>query len=248
MSMDEETLGELRKLVKDAKRIVFLGGAGVSTASGIPDFRSPEGLYNVRSKYGRPYEEMLSLSFFEEDPETFYDFYWSTMVSFSAKPNLAHLALADFEKRHPNKLTIITQNIDGLHQKAGSKRVLEIHGSTASYTCPTCGKRYALDEIKHHGVPRCSCGGVIKPDVVLYEEALPEDAFLGAMNATRFANLLIVGGTSLRVQPAAMLPGYFSGGKSVLINAEPTPLDDRFDYVLRDDVGQALSAILGGEL
>lgn len=246
--MDQKTVFELKKLVKEANRIVFLGGAGVSTASGIPDFRSPEGLYNVHSKYGRPYEEMLSLSFFEEDPETFYDFYWSTMVSFDAKPNAAHLALADFEKRHPNKLTIVTQNIDGLHQKAGSKRVLEIHGSTASYTCSSCGKHYLLEEINHHGVPKCSCGGIIKPDVVLYEEPLPEDIFLGAINATRFANLLIVGGTSLRVQPAAMLPDYFSGGKSILINAEPTPLDGRFDYVIREDVGETLNAILGERL
>lgn len=246
--MDKKTLLELRKHVKEAKRIVFLGGAGVSTASGISDFRSPQGLYRLQSKYGRPYEEMLSLPFFEEDPATFYDFYWSTMVSFEAKPNLAHLALADFEKRFPNKLTIITQNIDGLHQKAGSKRVLEIHGSTAGYTCCRCFKHYALEQISHCGVPKCSCGGILKPDVVLYGEGLPEDAFLSAINAMKFANLLIVGGTSLRVQPAAMLPEYFSGGKSVLINAEPTPLDEGFDYVLREDIGEALRGILGEDL
>ncbi len=242
--MDQVTLSNLRKLVKEANRIVFLGGAGVSTASGIPDFRSPQGLYHVESKYGRPYEEMLSLHFFEEDPSTFYDFYWSTMVCPEAKPNKAHFALADFEKRHPNKLTVVTQNIDGLHQKAGSKRVLEVHGSTYAYTCLNCGKHYSLDEIKHHGVPKCLCGGILKPDVVLYEEPLPEETLLSAINATRFANLLIVAGTSLRVQPIASLPSYFSGGKSVLINAEPTPYDRDFDYLLREDAGEALCAIL----
>ena len=246
--MNQENLLQIRKCIKEAGRVVFLGGAGVSTGSGISDFRSPQGLYNVQSKYGRPYEEMLSLSFFESDPETFYDFYWSTMVFPDAKPNAAHLALADFERRYPNKLTIITQNIDGLHQKAGSKRVLEIHGSTASYSCCNCGKRYSLEQIKHHGVPKCTCGGIIKPDVVLYEEPLPEDVFLGAINATKFANVLIVAGTSLRVQPAAMLPDYFSGGKSILINAEPTPLDDHFDYVIREDVGEVLTEILGEKL
>ncbi len=243
--MDKESLLQIRKAVKEAKRIVFLGGAGVSTGSGISDFRSPQGLYNVQSKYGRPYEEMLSLSFFESNPETFYDFYWSTMVFPDARPNAAHLALADFERRHSSKFTIITQNIDGLHQKAGSKRVLEIHGSTASYSCCNCGKHYSLDQIRHYGVPKCPCGGILKPDVVLYEEPLPGDVFLSAINAMKFANVLIVAGTSLRVQPAAMLPDYFSGGKSVLINAEPTPLDDRFDYLIHEDVGAALNAILG---
>ncbi len=246
--MSQEELLQIRKYIKEARRVVFLGGAGVSTGSGISDFRSPQGLYNVQSKYGRPYEEMLSLSFFESDPETFYDFYWSTMVFPSAEPNAAHLALADFEKRYPNKLTIITQNIDGLHQKAGSKRVLEIHGSTASYSCCNCGKHYSLEQIKHHGVPKCTCGGIIKPDVVLYEEPLPNDVFLGAINAMKFANVLLVAGTSLRVQPAAMLPDYFDGGKSVLINAEPTPLDDHFDYLIREDVGEVLAAILGEKI
>lgn len=243
--MSQEELLQMRNCIKEARRVVFLGGAGVSTGSGISDFRSPQGLYNVQSKYGHPYETMLSLSFFESDPETFYDFYWSTMVFPDAQPNAAHLALADFEKRYPNKLTIITQNIDGLHQKAGSKRVLEIHGSTASYSCCSCGKRYSLGQIKHHGVPKCSCGGIIKPDVVLYEEPLPGDVFLNAINATKLANVLIVAGTSLRVQPAAMLPDYFNGGESILINAEPTPLDDRFDYLIREDVGEALAAMLG---
>lgn len=243
--MDPESLLEIRKAIKEAKRVVFLGGAGVSTASGISDFRSPQGLYGVQSKYGRTYEEMLSLSFFQSDPETFYDFYFSTMVFPDAKPNEAHLALADFERRYGNKLTIITQNIDGLHQKAGSKRVLEIHGSTASYSCRSCAKRYASDQIRHSGIPKCSCGGILKPDVVLYGEPLPGEVFLSAINATKLANVLLVAGTSLLVQPAAMLPDYFSGGLSVLINAEPTPLDDRFDYLIREDAGLALRAILG---
>ena len=242
--MEEKALSEIKKLVKEAKRIVFLGGAGVSTGSGLLDFRSPQGLYNLRSKYGRPYEEMLSHRFFEEDPATFYDFYWSTMVSFSAKPNPAHLALARFEERHPNKLTVITQNIDGLHQKAGSKRVLEVHGSTSSYSCPNCGKRFSLDEIPHRGIPRCPCGGVLKPDVVLYGEPLDEDVLLSAVNATRFANLLIIAGTSLTVQPIASLPSYFSGGKIIMINAEPTSFDEMCDYLIRDDVAKTLPQIL----
>ncbi len=242
--MEIDTLLQIRKAIKEARHVAFLGGAGVSTGSGISDFRSPQGLYNVKSKYGRSYEEMLSLPFFESDPETFYDFYWSTMVFPNAKPNAAHLSLGDFQERNPNKLTIITQNIDGLHQKAGSKGVLEIHGSTASYSCCKCARHYGFEQIKPHGVPKCSCGGIIKPDVVLYEEPLPGDVLLAAINAIKQADVLIVAGTSLRVQPAATLPEYFDGRLSILINAEPTPLDDRFTYLVREDAGEALKAIL----
>ncbi len=239
----ESRIQEAKRWVKEAKRIVFLGGAGVSTDSGIPDFRSPQGLYHIQSKYGVPYEEMLSHDYFFAHPETFYSFYWESMVREGALPNKAHLALAEFEKRHPYSLTIVTQNIDGLHQKAGSKRVLEAHGSIRKYHCLDCGREYTLDQIPHHGVPLCSCGGILKPDVVLYGEALGEYVLLSSVNAVRFASLLIVGGTSMRVQPMASLPEYFSG-KSIEINTEETPFSPRADLIFREDIGEVLSHIL----
>ena len=237
-------LAAAKEWVKKAKRIVFLGGAGVSTGSGISDFRSEKGLYNIRSKYGVPYEQMLSHTYFKQHTDTFYRFYWETMVHPEAKPNSAQEALADFEAKNPYRISIVTQNIDGLHQKAGSKRVYEVHGTVASYHCLDCGKAYSLDQIPHHGVPLCSCGGVLKPDVVLYEEPLDEETLLSAVNCVRFADLLIVGGTSLRVQPVASLPDYFSGGRIVLINQEPTYLDARADAIFREDIGQVLNDLL----
>ena len=243
--MEKEVLEAIRKLVKESKRIVFLGGAGVSTGSGILDFRSPQGLYNIKSKYGVPYEVMLSRDYFFEQTEKFYDFYFSTMVSFEAKPNKAHIALAQFEQRRPNDIVVVTQNIDGLHQKAGSKRVLEAHGSTASYHCLRCEKHYSIDEISHTGIPHCSCGGVLKPDVVLYGEPLDDATLSSAATAVHYADLLIVGGTSMKVYPIAMLPSYFSGKAIVMINREETDFDRVADYVIRDDIGDALEAILG---
>jgi len=238
-------LETIRHEIQEAKRLVFLGGAGVSTASGIPDFRSPKGLYQVRSKYGEPYEVMLSHSYFEAHPDTFYDFYWSTMVYRNAKPNRAHLALANYEAKG-HYVAILTQNIDGLHQKAGSKRVYELHGSTQRYHCVECGAHYSLDELTPIGVPHCrNCGGILKPDVALYEEPLDEDCLEGAVNEMRFANFLIVGGTSLNVYPAAALPESMLGGKKLLINLEPTPLDRSFDYVWHEDIGTALEKLLG---
>lgn len=237
-------LTRAKKWVEKANRIVFLGGAGVSTGSGISDFRSPQGLYNIHSKYGVPYEEMLSHAYFKKHTEIFYRFYWETMVRPDAKPNPAHFALAHFEQKHPCKLSVITQNIDGLHQKAGSQRVYEVHGSVASYRCQDCERHYGLDQIPHHGVPLCSCGGILKPDVVLYGEALDEEVLLSSVNSVRFADLLIVGGTSLCVQPIASLPDYFSGGHIILINEEPTYLDERADLLFREDIGEVLSAIL----
>ena len=242
--MEQKVLEEIRRLVKESKRIVFLGGAGVSTGSGILDFRSPQGLYNIHSKYGVPYEVMLSHEYFMEKTEVFYDFYFSTMVSFTAKPNKAHIALAEFERRRPNDLVIITQNIDGLHQKAGSKRVLEAHGTTESYHCQRCEKHYSLDEISHVGVPHCTCGGVLKPDVVLYGESLDEDVLSNSAAAVHYADLLIVGGTSMKVYPIAMMPSYFSGKAIIMINREPTDFDRVADYVIRDDIGETLEAIL----
>ncbi|MCF0112359.1 MAG: NAD-dependent protein deacylase [Bacilli bacterium] len=233
----------MRSYIKDANSIAFLGGAGVSTGSGIADFRSPQGIYAIESKYGVPYEEMLSRSYFFAHTETFYDFYWSTMVVPAARPNKAHIALANYQKKH--RLTVITQNIDGLDIEAGTQNVLEVHGSTHRYTCLACGAKYTLNDLTPKGVPHCkACGGLIKPDVVLYEEPLDEETLTKAVLAVQRANVLIVGGTSLRVYPIAALPSYFRMGKSVLINAEPTPMDDSFDYVICEDIGETLETLL----
>lgn len=242
--MKKETLEEIRSKLKKAHRVVFLGGAGVSTGSGILDFRSPQGLYNIRSKYGVPYEVMLSHTYFFEATETFYDFYWSTMVAKEAKPNKAHRALAEYSKNH--QLVVITQNIDGLDKQAGSKTVLEMHGTTWSYHCVNCEERYSLDQLEPKGVPHCPhCGGLIKPDVVLYEEPLDEDTLLSAINAVRFSDFLIVGGTSMKVYPVAGLPSYFPRtGPIVMINAEPTEFDACCDYVIHEDIGETLEALL----
>lgn len=245
--MDEKSRNEakrLKEIIQHAHLVCFLGGAGVSTDSGISDFRSPQGLYRVQSKYGAPYEEMLSHHYFEEHPETFYDFYWSTMVSFSAKPNQAHIALAEFEKR-THKIVVITQNIDGLHQEAGSKNVLEVHGSTKRYRCTRCQRMFSLDEIPHTGVPHCpDCGAMLKPDVVLYEEPLDEVTLENAVAAVRRADVLFIAGTSLNVYPVAFLPQYFTGGTIAIINKEPTPLDSSADFLFHEDVGEVLPIVL----
>ncbi len=242
--MDKKTLARIRQIVRDARYVVFLGGAGVSTGSGIPDFRSPQGIYHVRSKYGVPYEEMLSHEYFYEHPETFYEFYWETMVAPNAKPNRAHYALAHYEQKGHN-IAVVTQNIDGLHQEAGSKIVLEVHGSTKRYFCPVCGRKFKLEELTPHGVPHCpDCGSIIKPDVVLYEEGLPEDVLMMAVGAAQRADVMLVGGTSLNVYPIAGLPRYFYGDKLILINKEPTPYDSQFDYVIHEDIGEVLEKIL----
>lgn len=238
-----DSIIKIKKAIKEARQIVFLGGAGVSTASGIPDFRSPQGIYNVQSKYGVPYEVMLSHSYFVTHTETFYGFYWKQMVAKGAKPNAAHLALANYEKAHHN-LVILTQNIDGLHQDAGSRVVYELHGSTRRYFCQECGKAYTLDQLETTGVPHCSCGGVLKPDVVLYEEPLDEDLLMKSVEALRYSDVLIVGGTSLNVYPAAGLINYFMGATSVIINKEATPQDRFFDYVIHDDIGTILTELL----
>ena len=241
--MDKETLQRIRSALSSAKRVVFLGGAGVSVASGIPDFRSANGLYSRKRDDGRSYEELLSIDYFEEDPKGFYDFYWSTMVCPDAKPNPAHLALAEYEKDH--HIAVLTQNIDGLHQKAGSKNVYEFHGSTYHYACLKCGKKFILDELSGSGVPVCPrCGGLIKPSVVLYGEALPYDALSGGMDEVSQADVMIVAGTSLTVYPFASMPRYFRGRLSVLINAQPTPLDSMFDIVLHEDLTKAIPEIL----
>lgn len=233
---------ELKKIVDNAERIVFFGGAGVSTESGIPDFRSVDGLYHQRYKY--PPETILSHSFFISHTDAFFDFYWEKMICMDARPNKAHLALARLEER--GKLTaVVTQNIDGLHQKAGSREVLELHGSVWRNYCTKCGKYYDLkDIVRKTGTPRCTCGGIIKPDVVLYEEGLDDNIIQKSVEHISKADVLIIGGTSLAVYPAAGLIQYFSGNHLVLINKSETPADSMADLVIHEPIGQVLSEVV----
>lgn len=233
----------LRHLIESSKNIVFFGGAGVSTESGIKDFRSKEGLYNLHSKYGRPYEEMLSHTYFMENTDTFYKFYREFMINLEAKPNAAHKYLAELEKR--KRLTIITQNIDGLHQEAGSKNVLELHGSIHRNYCMRCHRLFNLNDIlKMDNVPICpTCSGLIKPDVVLYEEPLDQDVLEASINALNNANLLIVAGTSLRVYPASGLIRYYRGNNIVLINKEHLYIDEGDVLEINQPVGEVFSLL-----
>ena len=234
---------KLREIIDNSQRIVFFGGAGVSTESGIPDFRSADGLYH--QQYDYPPEEILSHTFFMRNTEEFYRFYRDKMLCLSAKPNKAHRILAQWETEG-KLLSVITQNIDGLHQAAGSRRVHELHGSVLRNYCTKCGKFYGVETIAESaGVPHCDCGGVIKPDVVLYEEPLPEDTVLAAIRDIRSADTLIVAGTSLTVYPAASYVRYFDGGKMVLINRDPTPYDHIADFVIHDKVGEVLEKVKG---
>lgn len=235
---------KLRTLIENSSRIVFFGGAGVSTESGIPDFRSENGLYN--RKYEYPPEVMLSRDFFDENPAAFFKFYRETLASPDVKPNRAHAALAKLEAQG-KLIAVITQNIDGLHQAAGSQAVFELHGSVARCTCMRCGKKYPGTEVVRQApnIPRCSCGGILKPDVVLYGENLPEEAVEGAVRAIRQADLLIVGGTSLVVYPAAGLLRYFRGKALVLINRDTTPYDGEADLVIRLPIGEVLGDAVG---
>lgn len=233
-----DKIEQLKKLVDSSDNIVFFGGAGVSTESGIPDFRSVDGLYNQKFDY--PPEVILSHEFFFLKTEEFYRFYRDKMIAPGVKPNAAHLALAALEKAGKLK-AVITQNIDGLHQAAGSGAVYELHGTVLKNRCLKCGKFYSVDKITNsEGVPKCDCGGVIKPEVVLYGESLPDDAVAGAISAIRKADLLIVAGTSLTVYPAAGLLNYFRGKTLVLINRDETPYDDKADLVIREKVGEVL--------
>ena len=230
---------QLEHLIEQSSRIVFFGGAGVSTESGIPDFRSVDGLYHQHYQY--PPEIMLSHSFYEQMPEEFFRFYRDKLIVKGAQPNAAHRRLAQLEQQG-KLMAVITQNIDGLHQAAGSKRVLELHGSTLRNYCSRCGKFYPVEFVaQSQGVPRCSCGGVVKPDVVLYEEGLDQEVLSAAVQALRQADLLIVGGTSLVVYPAAGLLQYYTGRELVVINKTPTPADSRATLVLNQPIGQALS-------
>ncbi|MDE1507499.1 NAD-dependent protein deacylase [Ligilactobacillus salivarius] len=242
--MDENIL-KLKKLVSESSNIVFFGGAGVSTESGIPDFRSEQGIYNTVKNFGYPPEQILSHSFFMKNPEKFYDFYRSTMIYENAKPNLAHLGLAKLEKQGKLK-AIVTQNIDGLHQLAGSKTVYELHGSIHRNYCMKCGKFYPLSTItESKGVPQCKeCGGTIKPDVVLYEEGLDEEIINNSIKAIKKADMLIVGGTSLNVYPAASFVNYYDGNKLILINKSKTPYDRYADLLIHDSIGKVFDEII----
>ena len=231
----------LQEIISSAKRVVFFGGAGVSTESGIPDFRSVDGLYN--QKYDYPPETIISRSFFETRPAEFFRFYRDKLLAPDAKPNKAHKKLAELEQKGI-VCAVVTQNIDGLHQMAGSKNVFELHGSVHRNYCMDCGKFYPMEYILHsEGIPRCDCGGVIKPDVVLYEEGLDSATVTGALREISSADVMIVAGTSLTVYPAAGFLDYFRGRELVLINRDPTPADRRASLVIHDKVGEVLDKI-----
>ena len=231
----------LKQIVKESDNIVFFGGAGVSTESGIPDFRSVDGLYN--QKYEYPPETILSHTFFMRQTEEFYRFYRDKMLELDAKPNAAHKKLAELEAAGKLK-AVITQNIDGLHQAAGSKRVLELHGSVHRNYCMKCGKFHSVYEIKEStGIPRCECGGIIKPDVVLYEEGLDNQTMEDAVSFIRQADVLIIGGTSLAVYPAAGRSDYYQGDKLILVNKSATPMDGRADLLVQGAIGEIFSQL-----
>ena len=238
--MDDQ-IRKLKELVDSSDNIVFFGGAGVSTESGIPDFRSVDGLYHQQYRY--PPETILSHSFYTAHKTEFYDFYRAKMLAPDAQPNAAHRKLAQWEAQGKLK-AVITQNIDGLHQKAGSREVLELHGSVLRNYCERCGKFYGLDAILHStGVPKCTCGGDIKPDVVLYEEGLDEHVMPKALDSISRADMLIIGGTSLVVYPAAGLVRYYRGNKLVVINKGVIEADLGADLVINGPIGQVLSQV-----
>ncbi len=226
--------------IEESNNIVFFGGAGVSTESGIPDFRSVDGLYNQKYKY--PPETIISHSFFKKNPEEFYRFYRDKLIH-SAEPNITHFALAKLEKAGKLK-AVVTQNIDGLHQSGGSEKVLELHGSILRNYCMKCNKNYSLDDVKkQNGIPYCSCKGMIRPDVVLYEEMLDDSVVQASVKAIEEADMLIVGGTSLVVYPAAGLINHYRGKKLVLINKSETAYDSKADLVINEPLGKIFSKI-----
>jgi NAD-dependent deacetylase len=235
------TVENLQRVIDNSRNIVFFGGAGVSTESGIPDFRSVDGLYN--QKYDYPPEQILSHTFFVNKPEEFFRFYRDKMLCLDKKPNKAHLKLAELERA--GKLSaVVTQNIDGLHQAAGSKAVYELHGSVLRNYCVKCRKFYSAEYIKEsQGIPHCECGGIIKPDVVLYEEGLDNTTVNSALSAIQNADTLIIAGTSLTVYPAAGFVSYFRGENLILINRDETPMDKAANLVFHDKVGELLSKI-----
>ena len=238
---EPKQLQQLQEMVDRSRRIAFFGGAGIATESGIPDFRSVDGLYNQRYKY--PPEVMLSHSFYVAHTEEFFDFYRTKMLYLDAQPNAAHKKLAELETA--GKLTaVVTQNIDGLHQKAGSKNVLELHGSVHRNFCQRCHKMYDAEFMLHStGIPTCTCGGKVKPDVVLYEESLDQHTLTKALDAIEHADMLIIGGTSLAVYPAASLVNYYRGDRLVLINKSTTPMDQNANLAIQGSIGEVLGAI-----
>ena len=237
----DDNIAKFKKMVEESDNIVFFGGAGVSTESGIPDFRSVDGLYNQKWSY--PPETILSHSFFEKNPEEYYRFHREKLVIDDVKPNIAHLKLAELERQGKVK-AIVTQNIDGLHQAAGSKNVLELHGSILRAYCSKCGKKHDADAVNHGiGVPRCKCGGVIRPDIVFYEEPLDDDIIRESIKYICDADMLIIGGTSLNVYPAAGLINYYQGRKLVLINLSETPADSFADLVIHEKIGRVFNQL-----
>ncbi len=237
----EERIAQLKEYVLGGNNIVFFGGAGVSTESGIPDFRSTDGLYHQEWKY--PPETILSHSFFVQNPAEFYRFYKKKMLCLDARPNAAHRKLVELEEQG-KLMAVVTQNIDGLHQLAGSKNVYELHGSVHRNYCQKCNRFYNAEYmLEAEGVPRCECGGLIKPDVVLYEEGLDSHTIQGAVEAISHADLLIIGGTSLAVYPAAGLIDYFTGKHLVVINRAATPRDGNADLLIQANIGEVLSGI-----
>ena len=239
--MYESEVEKLQSIIDDSERIVFFGGAGVSTESNIPYFRSADGLYQQKYKYSP--EQIVSHSFFMHNPEGFYEFYKEKMMFLDAKPNAAHLKLAELESAGKLK-AVITQNIDNLHQMAGSRKVLELHGSVYRNYCMRCGRFFDFQYMKHsEGVPRCECGGMIKPDVVLYEEGLDNQTIEESVRAISQAQVLIIGGTSLAVYPAAGLIDYFRGEALVVINKSSTPRDRNADLLIKEPIGQVFSQI-----
>lgn len=250
MSGSNEVTPEVRQLRQwiaacPPNKMVFFGGAGVSTESGIPDFRSTNGLYAQRDKYPHPPEVMVSRTFFDAHPDQFYDFYCDRMLALDAQPNQAHRKLAELE-RDGICSAVITQNIDGLHQAAGSQNVLELHGSVHRNYCMDCGRSYdvhemlAAREASDDGIPRCACGDIIKPDVVLYEEPLDQRVMFAAIDAIRQADLMVIAGTSLAVYPAAGMLEYFNGDHLVIVNRDPTPADNQADLCIRGSIGEVL--------
>lgn len=241
----ENSIQTFKQWIDESKNIVFFGGAGVSTESGIPDFRSASGIYNTVKNFGCPPEQILSHTYFMRNTEKFFRFYRSVMLYEDALPNDAHKALARLEKQGKLK-AIVTQNIDGLHQVAGSKNVYELHGSVHRNYCTSCHKFFGLESVKNcDGIPRCdSCGSVIKPDVVLYEEGLDEQTIQNSVAAIASADLLIVGGTSLNVYPAAGFIRYYKGNRLVLINMSETPYDNYADLLIRESIGKVFKEVI----
>lgn len=240
----DNSIKRLAELISDSKRVVFFGGAGVSTESGIPDFRSDDGIFSAISKYGYPPEELLSIDFFNKKPDIFFKYYKDLLLSTDAKPNSAHIALEKLENK--NKLTaVITQNIDGLHSQAGSKNVFELHGSIHRNYCCRCHGFFDASYIKNHpSIPYCPCGGMIKPDVVLYGESLDNETLSQSIKHVMRCDMLIIGGTSLQVYPAAGLIQYYNGNKLVLINKSETSLDDYANLTIHTSIGEVMSDVI----